>query len=249
MIVENTDLFCYSLSVIEPLIINKYHTQGRSIMNTIPNLVARLIVIVLLVCPSVTSAKELKPIKLSNPQMDIGRPLMQVLKDRSSSRAFSTENVPLHVVSDLLWAAFGINRPDSGKRTAPSARNWQEIDIYVATADGLYLYEAKTHTLEPILAGDIRALTGRQGFVRDVPVNLVYVADFSRMGNAPTDDKVFYSAADTGFISQNVYLYCASEGLATFVRAMIDRPALAKAMGLRADQRIILAQSVGYPKR
>jgi nitroreductase len=249
MIVENTDLFCYSLSVIEPLIINKYHTQGRSIMNTIPNLVARLIVTVLLVCPSVTSAKELKPIKLSNPQMDIGRPLMQVLKDRSSSRAFSTENVPLHVVSDLLWAAFGINRPDSGKRTAPSARNWQEIDIYVATADGLYLYEARAHTLTPILAGDIRAMTGRQGFVRDVPVNLIYVANFSRMGNAPTDEKIFYSAADTGFISQNVYLYCASEGLATFVRALIDRPALAKAMRLRADQRVILAQSVGYPKR
>jgi SagB-type dehydrogenase family enzyme len=181
--------------------------------------------------------------------MDIGRPLMQVLKDRSSSRAFSTENVPLHVVSDLLWAAFGINRPDSGKRTAPSARNWQEIDIYVATADGLYLYEARAHTLTPILAGDIRAMTGRQGFVRDVPVNLIYVANFSRMGNAPTDEKIFYSAADTGFISQNVYLYCASEGLATFVRALIDRPALAKAMRLRADQRVILAQSVGYPKR
>jgi nitroreductase len=218
-------------------------------MNTIAHLVARLIVTVLLTCPSVTSAQELKPIKLSSPHKDIGRPLMQVLKDRSSSRSFSTEKVPLHVVSDLLWAAFGINRPDSGKRTAPSARNWQEIDIYVATADGLYLYEAKTHTLAPILAGDIRAMTGRQGFVRDVPVNLIYVADFSRMGNARTDEKIFYSAADTGFISQNVYLYCASEGLATFVRALIDRLALAKAMSLRTDQRIILAQSVGYPKR
>jgi SagB-type dehydrogenase family enzyme len=249
MIVENTDLFCYSLPVIEAFIINHYHTQGRNIMNTIAHLVVRLIVTVLLVCPSVTSAQELKTIKLSNPQTDIGRPLMQVLKDRKSSRAFSTEKVPLHVLSDLLWAAFGINRPDSGKRTAPSARNWQEIDIYVATADGLYLYEAKTHTLEPILAGDIRAMTGRQGFVRDVPVNLIYVADFSRMGNAPTDEKIFYSAADTGFISQNVYLYCASEGLATFVRALVDRPALAKAMRLRADQRVILAQSVGYPKR
>lgn len=249
MIVENTDLFCYSLPVIEPFIINHYHTPGRNIMNSIAPLVARLILTVLLVCPSVTSAQELKPIKLSNPQMDIGRPLMQALKDRSSSRAISTEKVPLHVLSDLLWAAFGINRPDSGKRTAPSARNWQEIDIYVATADGLYLYEAKTHTLEPILAGDIRAMTGRQGFVREVPVNLIYVADFSRMGNAPTDEKIFYSAADTGFISQNVYLYCASEGLATFVRALIDRPALAKAMRLRADQRVILAQSVGYPKR
>jgi nitroreductase len=249
MILEDTVLFCYSLPVIDSLIINNYYTPRSKSMNTITPLIARIIVAVLLMGPSVTSAQELKPIKLSNPHLDSGRPLMQVLKDRSSSRAFSTERVPLHVLSDLLWAAFGINRPDSGKRTAPSARNWQEIDIYVATADVLYLYEAKTHTLEPILVGDIRAMTGRQGFVRDVPVNLIYVADFSRMGNAPTDDKVFYSAADTGFISQNVYLYCASEGLATFVRAMIDRPALAEAMRLRADQRIILAQSVGYPKQ
>ena len=174
---------------------------------------------------------------------------MQVLKDRSSSRAFSTEKVPLQALADLLWAGFGINRPDSGKRTAPSARNWQEIDIYVAIADGCYLYVAKSHTLEPILAGDIRPLTGRQGIVKNVPVTFIYVADFSRMGNVGADEKIFYSAADTGFISQNAYLYCASEGLATFVRALIDRPVLAKAMGLRANQRIMLAQSVGYPKR
>ena len=148
----------------------------------------------------------------------------------------------------MLWAAFGINRQDSEKRTAPSALNWQEIDLYVATADGLYLYEAKNHTLEPVLAEDIRAMTGRQSFVRAAPVNLIYVADFSRMGKATDKDKVFYSAADTGFISQNVYLYCASEGLATVVRGSIDRPALAKVMKLRPDQRIILAQSVGYPK-
>jgi len=139
-------------------------------MNTIMPLVARLIKGTLLMCPSVASARELMPIKILSPRMNIGRPLMQVLKDRSSSRAFSTEKVPLRVLSDPLWATFGINRPVSGKRTAPSARNWQEIDIYVAAADGLYLYEAKAHRLAPILAGDIRALTGRQGFVRDVPV-------------------------------------------------------------------------------
>jgi hypothetical protein len=186
MILEDTDLFCYSLLVIGPLIINNYYTPRSKIMNTITPLIARIIVTVLLVCPSVTSAQELKRIKLSNPRLESGRPLMQVLKERSSSRAFSTEKVPLQVLSDLLWAAFGINRSDSEKRTAPSARNWQEIDIYVATADGLYLYKAKTHTLEPILAGDIRAITGRQGFVRDVPVNLIYVADFSRRGMRQT---------------------------------------------------------------
>ena len=179
--------------------------------------------------------------------MDAGRPLMQVLKDRSSSRAFSGEKLPTQVLSNLLWAAFGVNRPDAGKRTAPSAMNWQEIDIYVASADGLSLYDAKAHALKPVLSEDIRALTGRQPFVQEVPVNLVYVADFARMGKAEVDDKILCSAADTGFISQNVYLYCASEGLATVVRGAVDRPALAKAMRLRPDQRVILSQSVGYP--
>ncbi len=192
---------------------------------------------------------EQKPIKLSNPQVDGGRPLMQVLRDRSSSRSFSPEKLPDQILSNLLWAAFGINRPDTGKRTAPSAVNWQEIDVYVATAEGLYLYDAKTQTLKPILSGDIRSATGKQDFVKEAPVNLIYVADFSKMGTAPKEDKELYSAADTGFISQNVYLYCASEGIATVVRGSIDKQALAKAMKLRPDQKIILAQSVGYPKK
>ncbi len=210
---------------------------------------AGMVLAVLLICPALASEQGLKPIQLLEPQMDIGRPLMQVLKDRRSSRAFSTEKLPKQVLSNMLWAAFGVNRPDSGKRTAPSAVNWQEIDIYVATADGLYLYGAKTHTLKPVLAQDIRAATGAQPFVKEAPVNLIYVADFSRMGKTTDDQRVFYSAADTGFISQNVYLYCASEGLATVVRGLVDRPALAKLMKLRPDQRVILAQSVGYPKK
>ena len=218
-------------------------------MKTISFPVARLALTVLLICPDLTSAQELKPIQLLQPQMDGGRPLMQVLKDRSSSREFSTEKLPLQVLSNMLWAAFGVNRQDSGKRTAPSASNRQEIDIYVATADGLYLYDAKAHTLTPVLAEDVRAATGRQPFVQEVPVNLIYVADFARMGETTAEDKVFYSAADTGFIGQNVYLYCASEGLATVVRGLVDRPALAKVMRLRPDQKVILAQSVGYPKK
>jgi SagB-type dehydrogenase family enzyme len=202
-----------------------------------------------IMCTTVSYSDELKPVKLPNPQVDGGRPLMQVLRDRSSSRSFSSAKLPDQILSNLLWAAFGINRPDTGKRTAPSAVNWQEIDIYVATAKGLYLYDAKTQTLQPILLGDIRQATGRQDFVKEAPVNLIYVADFSRMGARPKEDKEFYSAADTGFISQNVYLYCASEGLATVVRGSIDRGALAKAMKLRPDQKAILAQSVGYPKK
>jgi nitroreductase len=116
-------------------------------------------------------------------------------------------------------------------------------------AEGLYLYDAKNHVLNPVLLKDIRALTGKQDFVKDAPVNLIYVADFSKMVNASEEDKKLYSAADTGFISQNVYLFCASEGLATVVRGSIDREALAKAMNLRADQKIILAQTTGYPKK
>jgi SagB-type dehydrogenase family enzyme len=192
---------------------------------------------------------EQEPIKLPPPQLEGGRPLMQVLRDRSSSRSFTSEKLPDQILSNLLWAAFGINRPDTGKRTAPSAVNWQEIDIYVSTADGVYLYDAKTHALNPIVSGDIRPATGRQDFVREAPVNLIFVADFSRMGSAQREDKEFYSATDTGFISQNVYLYCASEGIATVVRGSIDRETLAKAMKLRPDQKIILAQSVGYPKK
>jgi len=172
-----------------------------------------------------------------------------VLKDRKSSREFSSEKLSLQTLSNLLWAAFGVNRPSSGKRTAPSAVNWQEIDIYVATADGLYLYDAMKHLLMPILNEDIRALAGTQRFVKDAPINFVFVADFSKMGRAGTEEKNFYSATDTGFISQNVYLYCASEGLATVVRGLIDRDALSKAMKLRPDQKIILAQTVGYPKK
>jgi len=211
--------------------------------------IACLVLIVLFTYSPLTSAEELKPIKLLAPQMESGRPLMQVLKDRKSSREFSPEKLSMRHLSDMLWAGFGINRPGSGKRTAPSAVNWQEIDIYAATAEGLYLYNAKVHSLEPVLAKDIRAMTGAQPFVKDVPVNLIYVADFAKITAAGEDDKVFYSAADTGFISQNVYLYCASEGLATVVRGLVDKPALAKVMGLRPEQKIILTQSVGYPKK
>lgn len=204
--------------------------------------------VILVTCAALALAQEAETLQLPKPQTDGGRPLMQVLRDRKSSRAFSARELPPQELSNLLWAAFGVNRPESGKRTAPSAVNWQQIDIYVATADGLHLFDARAHALKPVLAEDIRALTGTQSFVRQAPVNLVYVADRSRMGRASDADKDFYSATDTGFISRNVYLYCASEGLATVVRGLVDRPALAKKMGLRPDQRIILAQSVGYPK-
>ena len=208
-----------------------------------------LMLSLLLLSFGLSVAEDLKPIQLPEPRMEGGRPLMEVLKDRQSSREFSPEELSMQELSNLLWAAFGINRSDIGKRTAPSARNKQEMDIYVATADGLYLYEAKEHILRPVLAEDVREATGPQPFVKDAPVNLVYVADFAKMIGYTEDQKEFYSAANTGHISQNVYLYCASEGLATVVRGLVDRPALAKKMGLRPDQKVLLAQTVGYPKK
>jgi len=186
-------------------------------------------------------------ISLPKPDTKGGVPLMQALSQRQSAREFSPAILSPETLSNLLWAAYGVNRPD-GRRTAPSASNRQSVDIYAVTADGAYLYDAKAHRLDPVVAGDLRALTGRQAFVAEAPLNLVYVADYARFTNTSDDDKLLYSAAETGFIGQNVYLYCASEGLATVIRAMIDRPALAKALKLRPGQKIILSQTVGRPK-
>ena len=193
-------------------------------------------------------AQALQPVKLPPPQTDGGRPLMQALKDRKSTREFGPGSLSPQTLSNLLWAAFGINRPD-GRRTAPSALNWQEVSIYVATPEGVYLYDAKANVLNPVLPGDLRAATGTQSYVKDAAVNLVYVSDMSRISRASSSDAEMYTAADVGFIAQNVYLFCASEGLATVVRGSVDRPALAKSLNLQPNQKIILAQSVGYPKK
>ncbi|HER44211.1 MAG TPA: SagB/ThcOx family dehydrogenase [Candidatus Eisenbacteria bacterium] len=193
-------------------------------------------------------AGEMKPIDLPEPQVSGGMPLMDALMNRKSDREFSAEKLPARTLSDLLWAAFGVNRPESGKRTAPSARNWREIDIYVALEKGLYLYDAVSHSLNPVLPDDLRSRTGMQDFVGAAPVNLVYVADYSRMGNASDDQKIMYAAADAAFIAQNVYLFCASEGLGTVVRGALDREALAKAMKLGPERHVAFAQTVGYVK-
>lgn len=208
-----------------------------------------LLLSLLFIYTTLISEETAKTIQLPEPQMDIGRPLMQVLKDRQSSRSFSKEKLLMQTLSNLLWAAFGVNRPESGKRTAPSARNRQEISIYMVMNDGVYLYEAVQHTLKQVLTDDIRSLTGRQEWVQEAPLNLIYVADFSKLGDGEEIQKVITSSTDAGFISQNVYLYCASEGLATVVRGSVDKSTLEKAMGLRPDQKIILAQTVGYPQK
>jgi SagB-type dehydrogenase family enzyme len=211
--------------------------------------IACLAVAVMLLVSSVVLAEDLKLIQLPAPKMEGGMPLMQALKARQTIRDFLPDKLTPQVMSDMLWAAFGINRPESGKRTAPSAVNWQEIDVYVALEEGCYLYDAKANQLLPVLAKDIRGDTGPQPFVAGAPVNLVFVADYTRMGKADDQAKATYSACDTGFISQNVYLFCASEGLGTVVRGYVDKEALAKTMNLRPEQKVVLAQTVGYPKK
>jgi len=186
-------------------------------------------------------------VPLPPPQTQGGMPLMEALKARHSTRELRAEALPAQVLSDLLWAAAGVNRPASGKRTAPSARDWREIDVYVALADGTYRFDPDAHALHRVLSRDVRALTGIQDFVAQAPVNLVYVANLDRMGDAGAEQRGLYAATDTGFIAQNVYLYCASAGLATVVRGSVDREALGAALGLGSSQRITLAQSVGYP--
>lgn len=213
-----------------------------------PILTSYLILTSLFISPLLIYSQDIKPIRLLTPQLESAKSLIQALKDRKSSREFSPKELPLQIISDLLWAANGINRPDSGHRTAPSAMNMQEIDIYLAKADGLYLLDIQQNMLIPVVEEDVRALTGKQSFVKDAPLNLIYVADLSKMGKTSGSDVEFYASADTGFISENVYLYCASIGLATIVRGSIDKSVLAKAMKLRPDQKIIFAQTVGYFK-
>jgi len=192
-------------------------------------------------------AQENRVIKLPQPQTTGGGELLQALKSRKTSRTFSARPLPQDLLSTLLWAAFGINRPATGGRTAPSAHGWQEIEVYAAFPDALYRYDAAAHLLTLAIARDLRALTGIQDYVAAAPLNLVYVADFSRMKDASETDRTFFAATDAAVIAQNVYLFCAAMNLAVVVRGLVDRKKLAPAMKLRLDQRIVLAQSVGFP--
>lgn len=188
-----------------------------------------------------------KPIVLPPPQIKGGMPLMEAIAGRHSVRSYSEAMLSLDQLSTLFFAAHGISRPDSKKRTTPTAMNWQNMEVYVATKVGLFVYDAAQHSLVPVLSDDIRALTGKQPFVAKAPVNLIYVSDDSRLDVAEEPQKARYSAAHAGFISQNVYLYCTSAGLATVVRAYYDEEALHDAMKLPESKRIVLAQTVGLP--
>lgn len=186
--------------------------------------------------------------KLSSPRKTGGMPVLEALAKRATSRDFGTRPLTAQQLSDVLWAALGVNRPD-GKRTSPTSRNRQELEVYVLQPTGASRYDAALHRLVPVAAEDLRAVQSAQEFVRDAPVTLVFVADLSKMSEGTVAEKEATAAFDTGFVSQNVYLWCASEGLATGVRSWVDREVLAKRMKLRSDQRITAAQSIGYPKK
>lgn len=193
--------------------------------------------------------QESKPIQLPKPKLQSGKSLAQALKDRKTVKEYGPGKISDQRLANLLWAAWGINRPDS-RRTAPSALNKQEIDVYVANAQGIYLYDAKGNALIPVVSGDNRSLTYTQvDRFKDAPLHLVYVADLAKMAYGEEAHKMILAAMDTGFIAQNAYLYCASDGLNTGFRVSIDKEKLGEAMKLKPSQRIMGAQSVGLPKR
>jgi hypothetical protein len=189
-----------------------------------------------------TTTKELPP-----PRATGGKPLIDALKLRRSIREYADRSLPPQVLSDLLWAAFGVNRP-SGDRTAPYWRHVMVIDVYAALADGAWLYDPKQHRLERRLDADVRSQTGTQDFVGTAPLNLIYVAHGERMQDISPEERRLYASVDTGFIGQNVYLFCASEGLATVFRGSVDTKKLGATMQLGDGQFVTFAQSVGYPR-
>jgi SagB-type dehydrogenase family enzyme len=171
---------------------------------------------------------------------------MEALAARHSSREFARRELALPLLSALLWAGGGVNRPDGG-RTAPSAMNAQEVDLFVALPGGAYRYDAPAHRLDLVAAGDLRRVTGYQDFVDDAPMDLVFVADHTRMRLVPVEKRAVYAYTAAGAMAQNVYLFAAANGLATVIRAWIDREAIADALGLTHDQEVLLSQTVGYP--
>ncbi|MFH0895846.1 MAG: SagB/ThcOx family dehydrogenase [Bacteroidota bacterium] len=192
-------------------------------------------------------AQDLKQITLLPPQKEGGKPLMQALNERKTSREFdANKKLTDQQLSNLLWAAFGVNRTD-GKRTAPTAMNKQETDVYVVLDKGIFVYNAEKNTLDPVVAGDFRKDMGKQDFVASASVVLVFVADYDKM-NGDDKTKDFYSAVDVGYISQNVYLFAASENMNSVVLGWIDRDAMVPVLKLKKNQKIILSQCVGLGK-
>jgi hypothetical protein len=229
----------------------------RTFVKTLPALTVLASTTASLAQDSPKPDTQLKPISLPKPEMDDGKSVLAALKERKTTRDISTKELPPQVLSNLMWAAFGVNREKGsfGKlgRTAASASNSQEIDLYVALPEGVYLYEAVPHRLTPIVAGDFRGRAGR-GAAASAPVNIFFVVDLARYDTGPGqpdrrigDPEVqkSYYYTDTGLIAANVYLFAVSQGLAAWFHNC-NRDGAAKDFNLRADQRVLFAQTVGY---
>jgi SagB-type dehydrogenase family enzyme len=187
------------------------------------------------------------PMTLPAPQKDIGQPVMKVFQARQSIREYTDKQLSPQELSNLLWAAWGVNRAD-GRRTAPSASNMQEIDMYVILIQGVYKYNAANHALDLIASGDHRKEASTRDFVYQAPVILAYVADFSKARGGKTDSNMIFAHSDAAFIGENVYLYCASQGLGTVIMGSIDRDAYGKTLKINENQFVTYAQPVGYVK-
>lgn len=186
-----------------------------------------------------------KVIKLNTPTFTEGMGLMEALKNRKSSSGFTNKEIPLQDISNLMWAALGVNRPD-GKRTAPTGSNRQEIELYAFFEFGVYYYNYKNHTLELVAEGDHRAITGRAN-VQDAYLNLLFIADTDKTGpgHRPGDANTV-SYVNVGYVSQNVYLYCASAGLGSRARGGWNQQEVIKRLGLKESMVVVLGQTVGY---
>jgi SagB-type dehydrogenase family enzyme len=206
-------------------------------------------VIVTVLLATAVNAQNLKPIKLNSPNKDRGSSIMKALRDRHSERTFSKEKLSLQDLSDLLWAANGVNRAD-GRRTAATARNNQDIDVYAIMEEGAYIYDAKAHELKPVTAGDHRPLIAdTQESMLDAPVSLLIVSDLSRFTNAAPELQKQWGAFDAGIVSQNIMLFASGCGLVTVPRAYMKKEELKKVLKLSETQVPMLNNPVGYPKK
>ena len=193
--------------------------------------------------------EELKPVKLNTPNKKRGVSIMEALEKRHSTREYADKELSRQDLSDLLWAANGVNRPATGKRTAPSALNMQEISVYVCLPEGTYLYDAQAHTLQPVVKGDLRPLVaGQQKFVATAPVCLVLVADVARFQSGDKEHNLLMGAMDAGIVSQNISLFCAGVGLETVPRASMDQNGLRKALKLGDNYHLLMNHPIGYSK-
>lgn len=192
-----------------------------------------------------TMQVSLQPIQLSDNYVGLEAPLVQALKDRQTIRQFRTDELPVNILSSLLWSAYGFNRPKEHKRVAPSAVNVQEFDIYLFTHEGVFLYDAENLVLNPVVQGDYRANISSQPHFAVAPVSVVMVANYDRMKKFKAEaDRDFYAAVDCGYISQNIYLYCASANLGTVACGGIDRDFIHKILKIK-NGRALLAHPVG----